>query len=288
MTITWLEYIIVFVFGSAIGSFLNVVIYRVPVGKSIVYPGSFCPNCKRPVKPYENIPLLSYLMLRGKCAGCDERISPVYPLVEALTGLLAACLLARFGWSLDLLFYGVLTATLLALSVIDIKTFRLPNPIVLTGSVLAVILVLIRMIMDFDLPFQFEGIKLLSFEWFGEMTGELIRSPLGIMVIGGLTGLLLLGFMGLVGRLLFRKETLGMGDVKLAGMIGLYLGPYRTAGMFILGVFAGALIGIVLILMGGKKFGQRIPFGPYLALGGLISLLWGENLWRWYISLVLP
>ncbi len=257
------EYLLVFIIGCALGSFLNVVIYRVPKGKSIILPASYCPKCKRAIKPWENIPLLSYIIISGKCVGCGERISLVYPAVEASMGFFAVVLLAHFGWSWNLLLFGAMTATLLALSVIDIKTFRLPNKIVLTGAIIAIALTLL-------LPNE-------------RSFSERFLS----MAFGGLVGLGLLGLMGLFGKLLFRKDTLGMGDVKLAGMMGLYLGPWLTGGMFILGVFIGAIVGSAMIIVGGKKWGQRIPFGPYLALGGIISLLWGESLWRWYLSLVL-
>jgi len=255
----WLEYVVIFALGSAVGSFLNVVIHRVPRGESIVRPGSHCPKCGRPIRPFENIPLLSYVCLRGRCSGCGEPISWRYPAVEAGMGVLAAVLLWRFGWGVELLIYGVLAALLLALSVIDIITYRLPNRITVSGAVLALLLTLL---------FR--------------------RDHLLMMAAGGLVGLGLLGFMGLVGRLLFHKETLGMGDVKLAGMIGLFLGPLRTVGMFIVGIFIGALIGGALVLAGGRGWGQRIPFGPYLAAGAMISILWGEKLWRWYLSLVIP
>lgn len=255
---SWIEYVTVFIIGSAVGSFLNVVIYRVPKGMSTIRPGSACPQCKRPIKPWENIPLLSYICLRGRCAGCKKTISLRYPLIEAIMGGFAALLLSIYGWNSDLLFFGVLTAVLLALSAIDIDTYRLPNSIVLTGSILAVVLTII-----------------------------LRRDQLVDMLLGGVVGIGMLVLMGLIGSLLFRKPTLGMGDIKLAGMIGLYIGPHHTLGMFILGVFIGALSGGMLIILGKRKWGQKIPFGPYLAVGALISLFWGEILWGWYRSFVL-
>lgn len=255
----WQEYLLLFFLGNIIGSFLNVVIYRVPAGLSIVKPGSHCPQCKRPVKPWENIPIISYIILGGRCAGCHGNISMRYPAVEALTGCLFMVLLFYFGWNQELLIYAVLAALLLALSAIDLATWRLPNSIVLTGSILAVLLTL-----------------------------ALRREFLVQMLLGALTGLGLLTFMSMVGRLLFRKETLGMGDIKLAGMIGLFLGPRKTAGMFILGVFLGALFGGGMILIGKHRLGKKIPFGPYLAGGALAALLWGRELWRWYMHLVLP
>jgi len=249
-----LEYTVVFALGSVIGSFLNVVIHRVPAGMSIIRPPSHCPHCKRPVKPHENIPIISYLLLRGRCAGCRKPISIQYPIIEALTGLFAVILLLRFGWTWQNLIYFVLAALLIALSAIDFKTFRLPNTITLSGAVLAVALTL-----------AFRRNFILS------------------MLLGGVIGFGLLWFMWLIGRLLFRRESLGMGDIKLAAMMGLFLGPGRTAGMFILGVFVGALVGGGLILLGNRNWGQKIPFGPYLAVGAVISLIWGDALWKWYM-----
>ena len=272
-------YPVVFILGAVIGSFLNVIIHRVPLGESIVHPGSHCPKCNRQIKAIENIPVLSYIFLRGKCAGCGSKISLQYPLVETVMGILALLMLHKFGISVDFLLYGSMAAVLVALSGIDIKTFRLPNGIVLTGAVIAFVITVVITIIELMTNSSGDN-SLAGSGWFG----SLISTRFSGMILGGLTGLGLLGFMGLVGRLLFRKDTLGMGDIKLAGMMGLYLGPLHTAGMFILSVFIGALFGITMIVIGGKKWGQRIPFGPYLATGGLISLLWGKSIWQWYIS----
>jgi leader peptidase (prepilin peptidase)/N-methyltransferase len=198
------------------------------------------------------------MILRGKCAGCNARISLRYPAVEACMGLLAVVLLWKFGWRWELLFYCSMAATLLALSIIDIDVFRLPNKIVMVGSILA-----------------------------GVITLLVLREHLFDMILGGLMGLGILGIMGLIGKLLFHKDTLGMGDVKLAGMIGLYLGPWLTAGMYIIAVFIGAVVGLILIAVGGRKMGSKIPFGPYLALGSMIVLLWGKELWDLYLSMIL-
>lgn len=252
-------WLVLFGLGSVVGSFLNVVIYRVPAGKSIVRPGSHCPHCGKPIPPYLNVPILSFLMLKGRCRDCRAPISWRYPAVEALTGGLAVMLFTKFGWSVDLLRFGVMTALLVALSAIDIATYRLPNALTLTGAVLAVLITL----------------ALQPERWFK-------------MLLGAVTGVALLGFMGLVGGLLFRKPSLGLGDVKLAGMMGLYLEPARTAGMFILGVVLGAVFGGSALLFGGKGWGSRIPFGPYLAAGGLVSLMWGGEVWNWYWRLVQP
>jgi len=255
----WPEYIVIFAIGSAIGSFLNVVIHRVPKGESIVHPPSHCPHCDHRIKPYENIPILSFLFLKGKCSHCKNRISWRYPAVEGLMGLIAGVLLFKFGWNSDLVIYGVLSAFLLALSAIDIATYRLPNALTYSGAALGIALTL-----------------------------ALRRDYLMSMIWGGLVGVGILMLMRLIGALLFRKESLGVGDIKLGAMIGLYLGPARTGGMFVLGVFLGALVGGAMIIFGGRRFGQKIPFGPYLAVGAILSLLWGNILWRWYWGLLKP
>lgn len=256
--ILWPIYAAVFIVGSGIGSFLNVVIYRVPRGESIVKPGSHCPHCNHAIKPYENIPILSYIFLRGRCSGCQKPISPRYPAVEALMGGLAMLMLWKYGLTREFFIYSALSAVLIALSVIDIQTMRLPNPIVLTGAILALGL---NLILRFDFLWQ--------------------------MLAGVLVGLLLMAFMGVVGKLLFRKEALGMGDVKFAAMIGLFVGLWHTLGMFVLGIAVGALVGIATTVISGKDWSRRIPFGPFLALGTILSLLWGKPLWQWYIHLAM-
>ncbi len=261
----WLEYLAVFFIGTAAGSFLNVVIYRVPKGISIIKPDSHCPYCKRPIKPWENVPVFSYVILRGKCAGCGAAISIRYLAVEVLMGCLMMLLLFHFGWTWNLLIYGILAALLLALSVIDIETYRLPNPIVLTGSILAA-----------GLTLAFRPDFLLK------------------MILGASVGIGVMAFQGFAGWLIVRvlsnrkTSALGFGDVKFAGMIGLFLGPAKTGGMYIFGIFLGAAFSIVMLATQNKRFGQRIPFGPYLAGGALISLLWGEQIWVWYSSFLLP
>ncbi len=252
----WPEYLAITVLGTIIGSFLNVIVYRLPKGESLAFPSSHCPECNRPIRPWENIPIISFLLLRGKCAGCKIPISWRYPAIEMLTGLLFALILWKTGWSWDLLIYLYMSAVLVALSAIDMATMRLPNVLTLAGSIGAIGLTLV-----FRTDFWLQ------------------------MVLGGLVGFGLLYLMGLIGSLLFHKETLGLGDVKLAGMIGLFLGPAHTSGMYIIGIFLGGIVGGGLIMVGGKKWGEKIPFGPYLAAGALVSLVWGENLWRWYIGL---
>lgn len=252
-----IEYLALFFVGSCVGSFLNVVIYRVPRGESIVKPPSHCPRCNKFIKPWENVPIFSFIFLGGKCSNCKLPISWQYPLIEAITGLSLVILLYRFGWSKELLIYGVLSAHLIALSVIDIQVYRLPNPIVLSGAIFALIL---NIVFRPDVWLE--------------------------MILGGLIGIGFLMIVGLLGNLITRKETLGMGDVKLAGMIGITVGIWHTLGMFAFGYFLGAIIGGIMLLIGAKTMSNKLPFGPYLSIGVFISLLWGSELWRFYTNLV--
>ncbi len=256
----WIEYLVLFILGTMAGSFLNVIIYRVPDGASIAFPASHCLHCGRPIKPWENIPVISYIFLRGKCKGCKVHISFQYPLVEISMGLLVAFMHFAFGFSWDFVIYSVLAGLLLALSVIDLKTYRLPDPITMTGAIMAVALTL------------------------------LLRREFWLqMLLGGAVGVGVMGLQGLIGMLIMKSVakkggTLGLGDVKFAGMIGLFLGPGRTGGMYIFAIFLGAIFGLTMIALGGRRFGQKIPFGPYIAAGALVSLVWGEHIWRWYSS----
>ncbi|MFN3821669.1 MAG: prepilin peptidase, partial [bacterium] len=189
--------------------------------------------------------------------GCGKPISWRYPFVEALTGGLALLMVYRFKWQPEALIYFVLFALLLALSVIDIATFRLPDPIVLVGAL------------------------------FGLGLNLLLRPQFLLpMITGAGVGWGLMLFMYGVGWLMFRKETLGWGDIKLGGVIGLYLGPAYTAGMFAFAILLGAVIGGAILFFSRHGWGSRIPFGPYLAAGAFVSHLWGDVVWRWYLGFI--
>jgi leader peptidase (prepilin peptidase) / N-methyltransferase len=253
MPFSWIEYVVIFLVGLPIGSFLNVVIYRIPIGQSIVFPASHCVHCKQKIKSYLNIPLISYVLLRGRCSVCKVVISAIYPIVEGTMGLLLVILLYKFGWTWELLIFGTLSSILLCLSVIDIQVKRLPNAITLTGTILALIFTLF-----------FRPDQMLN------------------LVFGGLVGVGFLLMNWLIGKMIFKRDGVGMGDIKMAGMIGLFLGPLLTAVMFVISVFVAALIGGTFILIGKKGMFYKIPFGPYMAIATIIVLLYGEQLWLWY------
>lgn len=241
-------------FGLVVGSFLNVVIHRVPNRESIVWPASHCPQCGEAISPKDNVPILSYLLLRGKCRNCSERISARYPIVEGLTGLLFAAVVYEYGADFQILatisglvFVGVLVV----LAGTDIEYRLLPNVIVGPAAVAGLVF---SILMDPE-------------RWWVYVVSM-------VAVAGALFALVLAYPRGM-----------GMGDVKMAGMLGAFLGPY--AG---LAVFLGALCGMVVsvVLMAGGVIGRRaaIPFGTFLAVGGVLTLFVGRNLWNYYLNFV--
>ncbi|MCX8119150.1 MAG: prepilin peptidase [Desulfobacterota bacterium] len=244
------------VFGAIVGSFLNVCIHRLPKEESIVRPGSYCPRCQAPIKAYDNIPILSYLFLRGRCRSCKEKISIQYPIVEALTALSSLSLFATFGVSWNYLYYFLFVAALIAITVIDLYHQIIPDVISLPGI----------------------GVGLL---------GSLIVPNITFSnaLIGALAGGGSLFLVGMVYQWLFKREGMGGGDVKLLAMIGAFLGWKSVFLTILLSSFIGSVIGVTIILLKGKDFKYAIPFGPFLALGAIISLFWGEHLIRWYLYL---
>lgn len=239
--------------GLLIGSFLNVVIYRVPRGESIVSPGSHCPACGHCLRAWELVPVISFLIQKGQCRNCRARISWRYPMVELLTGVLFYLTAAlSFGMEIHLarlLLNLVFVAVLIALAFIDLDTFRLPD--VLTLPLL--------------------GLGLLgAFLVQGDPTGwESVLSTLGA---GGL--------FWIIARVY--PQGMGLGDVKLVAAMGAFLGfPSIFLAVFA-GSLVGAITGIFLLLLGKKSFSQQIPFGPYLALGAILALFWGTRIFDWY------
>jgi leader peptidase (prepilin peptidase) / N-methyltransferase len=238
--------------GLIAGSFLNVVIHRVPLRESVIFPTSHCPVCGEPIKPRDNVPLISYVLLRGRCRSCKARISLRYPLVEALTGILFAGAAYEFGLSLELLSALALILTLVALAGTDLEHRLLPNVIVgpaaLVGFVLSVLASPER--------------------WW-------IYLVSAVAVAGGLFALALVYPGGM-----------GMGDVKMGGMLGAFLGPYAALAVF-LGALCGAITGGVLMAAGKVRRRHALPFGVFMALGGIVALFAGPELWGLYLDLAL-
>ncbi len=272
----WLLTIIIFLFGLSIGSFLNVCIYRLPRGRSVVRPRSFCPACGEPIAWYDNIPLLSYLLLRRRCRGCGAPISPRYPLVELTTGIIFA---AVFFYVIDqrlpiltIPFYWYFVSSLIALTMIDWEHQIIPDiisyPLLGAGLILSA------------LRPEFCGKSFLAGHILPHSSlpaRSLLGSGLGILAGGGS-----LWLIGILGKIAFRKEALGRGDVKLMAAVGAWLGAGLTLLSIFLGAFLGAVVGLTLIARGRAELGSKIPFGPYLAAGTLLSLFFGMDLLRWY------
>jgi leader peptidase (prepilin peptidase)/N-methyltransferase len=244
--------------GLVIGSFLNVVIYRLPRDQSLVRPPSTCPGCGARIKPYDNIPILSYFILRGRCRSCGTRISAVYPLVEALTAAGFLLVYFTFGRALDLRFFAgcLFTCALIALGFIDYFHQILPDAITLPGLVLALAYAFFR---D-DLSFR------------GSLVGAVAGSGFLLLVYGGYL-------------LIRKKEGLGMGDVTMMLMVGAYLGLMKTFLTLILGSLVGALVGVFFIVRRKKGLQFALPFGTFLAPAAFISALWGDRIITAYLSL---
>src|ERR1700754_2278331 len=231
--------------GLAVGSFLNVVIYRLPRGESLVHPGSHCPHCGHAVRNRHNIPVLAWLLLAGRCADCKARVSARYPLVEAATATLFVAVAARFGWSWELPAYLYLAAIAIALAAIDLDVLRLPDRIVLPSYLVALVLLTPAVIAEHS--------------W-------------AAATRGAIGAVLLFAFFFVLAVL---PRGMGLGDVKLAGLLGLYLGWLGWSSM-VIGAFAGFLIGgvigVLLLVMrrAGRK--SRIPFGPAMLAGAFLAV----------------
>ncbi len=249
----------VFILGLCIGSFLNVCIYRLPESKSIVKPRSMCPNCGTLIRFYDNIPILSYVWLKGKCRHCDAPISLRYPVVELLSGLFAAGVFFKYGISLEAAVYYVFIATLLVITFIDIDHQIIPDVITLPG-------IPIFFGASFALP---------------QIT--YIESILGLLIGGG--SLFLVAWMY---HLLTKKEGMGGGDIKLLGMMGAIIGWKGVLFTIFAASAVGTVSGMLIMLKTRKSMKLAVPFGPFLAIGGITYILFGPQLIAWYFNLLRP
>jgi leader peptidase (prepilin peptidase) / N-methyltransferase len=238
-------------FGAVFGSFLNVVAYRLPRRQSLVSPGSRCPSCETHIRPFDNVPILSWIVLRGRCRECSARISPRYPLVEATTALLCIGAVLVHGSASGIALSVVLVLLLVPIALIDFEHRIIPNRIVSTGVVMAIAL----------------GSTL-------DLGGEPARLIAGI----GAGGFLLIAALAYPGGM-------GMGDVKLAAMLGLFLGKAVIPAILV-ALICGVLVGIVVIARKGVSKGRKtaVPFGPFLALGAIVAVFTGSTIVDWYVS----
>jgi leader peptidase (prepilin peptidase) / N-methyltransferase len=264
------------IIGLMVGSFLNVVIYRLPImlqrgwrAECLEYlqlpaettepfnlslPLSHCPHCQTPIKPYQNIPVISYLLLKGRCASCQQPISLRYPLIETLTAVTSMTVAWHFGYGIQTVFALGLTWVLIALTFIDIDHQLLPD--------------------DLTLPMLWLGLLLNLFDLYNNSQAS---------IIGAMTGYMVLWLVYQLFKLVTGKEGMGYGDFKLLALFGAWLGWQMLPLIILLSSLVGAIIGISLVIFVKRDRHVPIPFGPYLAIAGWIALLWGNEINQWYL-----
>jgi leader peptidase (prepilin peptidase)/N-methyltransferase len=247
--------IILFLLGLSIGSFLNVCIYRIPRKEPLILSRSHCPKCGTSIRAFDNIPILSFILLGGRCRSCKERISWRYPMVELLTAIAFLFTYWHFGWGWEFVSKLILLLLLIIIFFIDLEHKIIPDVISLSGIGLGLVFSLL--------------VKSITF-W---------QSLLGLLVGG-----VLLYLTAILGDFLFKKESMGGGDIKMAAMLGAFLGWQKFLLSFFVAVFLGAAVGVITMLFSPKvRQSKVIPFGPFLALGAAISIFWGEKLIQIYI-----
>jgi leader peptidase (prepilin peptidase)/N-methyltransferase len=264
-------------FGLIIGSFLNVCIYRLPRRESIVFPGSHCPHCGKAVRPYDNIPVISFLLLGGKCRSCRGPISWQYPIVELLSGIAFYACAATWGFTPATFVNSLFLSAILVLVFVDYHHQILPNVITLPGVVAGIALS----------PFQS---KVFYADSLGEAIAYRMSPVLGSMllpwigsILGALAGAFPLFLLGAAYQAYRKRQGLGVGDIKMMGMVGAFLGWQCALLTILLGSFLGAMVGIALIAFGGRTLQSRLAFGTFLGVGSAISLFFGSALIQWYL-----
>ncbi len=256
MSLDHIMSLFVFFAGTCVGSFLNVCIYRLPAGLSVAYPPSACPRCQEPIRFYDNIPVISYMLLRGRCRFCAAAIAIRYPLVEMLTGLAAWAVFLKYGPTAATVVYFAFIAVLIVITFIDIDHQIIPDIMSLPGIPL----------------FFVAGLWATPITWLNALIG----------IIGGAGSLLL---VALVYQRITGKDGMGMGDVKLLAMIGALIGWRGVAFTIFFSSVIGSLVGVLLMLQGGGSLKTRLPFGPFLALGAVAYVFFGPALIDAYLGL---
>ena len=246
---------LIIILGLVIGSFLNVCIYRLQKNESISKPRSHCPNCKHQLKVWENIPVISYLLLRGKCSNCNIKISLYYPLVEILTALVFSIIYYYFGISIETLSLIIFFSIIIIITFIDIDVQLIPNNLLLF-SILPIIAFII------------------------------VNQPNSYLdhIIGGILLTLIFFIIGYIGKLIYKVDSMGMGDVKYAGVIGLLLGWEKGILAFVIAFFSAAAIIVIISMYKKISRKQKIPFGPFLSIGCFVAFFWGTNILNWYLG----
>jgi leader peptidase (prepilin peptidase)/N-methyltransferase len=240
-----------FIFGAVVGSFLNVCIFRIPVKTSIIKPLSQCPHCHHPVYFYDNIPIISFIMLRGKCRDCGGKISWRYPLVELITAALALLLFLQFGLTLKFLTFFIFTAVLIVITFIDLDHQIIPDVLTLPGIPIFFLL----------------AIFVVKVPW--------LEALIGLLIGGGM-----LFAIAFVYQLITKREGMGGGDIKLLAMIGGFLGWKSLIFILLVSSFSGAIVGIAAMVIQKQDMKYAIPFGPFLSVAAVAYLFWGDAFMR--------
>jgi leader peptidase (prepilin peptidase)/N-methyltransferase len=269
---------VIFIFGLIVGSFLNVCIVRLPRERSIVTPPSHCPQCRASIKFYDNIPVISFLLLRGKCRNCGEPISWQYPVVELLNALLYAWTVHEFGIGGEAFLLMALCSSLIVITFIDFDYQIIPDVITLPGMLVGLTLAPFFMsALSGPLPFRLD----LLLPNAGPYLTGFLNSLIGLLLGGGP-----LFALGWAWEKLRHVEAMGGGDVKLMGMVGSFLGWKGALLTIMLGALAGSIVGLTLIVLKRHKMEKVIPFGPFLALGSLAAAFYGTDIVSWYLGLI--
>ena len=250
-----MELVLIFILGIVIGSFLNVCIYRIPMEKSIAFPPSHCTNCKHSLKPLDLIPILSYICLGGKCKYCNEKISVRYPIIELINGILYLLVYLKFGLTLVALKYCILVSILIVIGMIDYDTQFVFTSTTIFGGIIAGIFIIIQ--------------------------AALYNTGIIDLFLGGVIG------FAIIGLIVFLTKGMGEGDIEIAAVCGLFLGVKGILLGLFLAVILGGIVGIIILLLKLKKAKEKIAFGPCIAIGSLISMLWGVEILKFYFTLLI-
>ena len=271
-----MELALAVVLGLVIGSFLNVVILRLPLEQSVSIPRSRCPQCKKAIAWHDNIPVLSYILLGGRCRHCNKSISARYPFVEALSGLVSLLLYLKFGLTIEWGIFFAFAAALIVLAFIDLDHRILPDPITLNGIWLGIV---VSIYLAQPSPLISRLFRSFGIEAANPRVIALTASVLGAVVGGGLLWAVAEAYLRLRG-----VEGMGLGDVKMMAMVGAFLGAPLALLTIMLGSLLGSIIGLVFIRFTNKTRQYELPFGTFLSFAGVLAVLYGDEMVSWYIE----
>jgi len=280
VTPAWFFPAAAFVFGAVVGSFLNVVIHRLPLGESVVHPGSRCPACGAPIRAHDNVPILGWVLLGGRCRDCRAPIAARYPLVELANALLWAALAQRLGFGLPFVLLAAFCSALVVVTLVDLDHLIIPDAITLPG-------IAVGLVASLFLP---PRAGLVTWLLHGRLGLGRLPGPFGSptfwdSLLAAAAGFAFFYLAAVLGDRLFRKASMGGGDIKLAAMMGAVLGLTGLVVAIYVALLVGSTVGIALLLLRRARPGTAIPFGPFLALGGVVASFWARDIAEWYTRL---